>query len=106
MSLQDLASDDHEFFDFIESVTIDPLDAGEDPIPGVPGLRRQLSFDEIHSMSYQIGDVAWHVWADALGGYVPVAGDTLTDAAAQDWTVINCSSATLDTRFRLVCRPT
>jgi hypothetical protein len=49
--------------------------------------------------------VAWHVWAEALGGYMPMAGDTLTDAAAQDWTVLDCSAATLDTRFRLVCRP-
>jgi hypothetical protein len=104
MSLHDQLANDYLFFDNVENVTLDPADVGEPDIEDVPALRRELSFDEIHSMSYQMGDVAWHVWSSALGGYTPVAGDQVIDSGGTTWNVLSVAPATLETRYRLVCR--
>lgn len=52
---------------------------------------------------YTASDVAWHLPAAALGE-PPLPGDVIEDGDSRRWTVLAVVQATLDSRWRCICR--
>lgn len=100
MSLATDIADDYLFFDGVETVTF----AG---VTTVKALREPLSRSEV-AFGPQIGispsDVAINLWVSTMGGNTPQPGDTITDASSNVYQILSCQLATLQTRWRCLCK--
>jgi hypothetical protein len=69
-------------------------------------LRRPVSLREIEASggSYARGDMKFNLPQDQTS-FVPVAGDTITDAATQVWNIQEVERLALGTRYRCWCKP-
>jgi hypothetical protein len=100
-------SDDWRLIDGIELVTFTPGNPTGVPVAGVRALRRVLQRNEISALAMlgvEPDDLVWHLWDATLAGAIPRNGDTITDSAAVTWTILALGHATLDTRWRAICR--
>ncbi len=97
-------NDDLSAADNLQTVTI--TQAGtleEQTVAGV--LRQAVSMREIEASAgvLEHGDVKFHVPADGLT-FAPATGDTVTDAGAIVWDVLDADLLAFESRYRLWCR--
>ena len=68
-------------------------------------LRRKVKAREIRKLDghYRASDVTWHLPTSEMMSR-PRLGDVIIDADGQRWTVLDAREATVDSRWRCVCR--
>jgi len=105
MTLQfDASGDLADVADALESVTV--RRPGSSTVRSITSaLRRAVSTAEAEASGgkYTASDVAWHMGASELSD-PPQPGDVIVDGNGQRWNVLMAKLATLDGRWRCVCR--
>lgn len=100
----DPSTDFEDVVDGLEAVTLDRR--GHTPNTSIDhALQRALSTREVAASDgkYVMGDVRWHI-ARVEVGTSPQLGDTMEDAAGNRQLIIDRQLATLEHRWRLICR--
>jgi len=90
--------------DQLQPVTLSRPDGGA-TAQVAHALRRVMTTSEARQSGgkYTAGDVAWHLPASELTT-LPRLGDVIIDGQGGRWTVLVVHRATIDTRWRCVCR--
>jgi len=105
--LDDLPND-YSAFDGLESVTLTPLADGATPISGVQALRhteRQSPLAPLAGpLAMEPREAIFSLFTATLADAIPGCGDTITDAAADIWTITASERLTLGSRWRVTCR--
>lgn len=101
--------DEWTFLPNVEVVTITPNLPPAAPITGAKAIRRVLTDKELQGLGSTLAisplDLVFNIWPSTItGGYVPVDGDFVTDAANVNWVIITIDLRTISTRYRAVCR--
>lgn len=83
------------------------LPTGETVIPVGSAVRRAVNVDEARLLAPQVAltpdDTTWHLPVAALDAIAPAAGDRIvTDDEV--WIVLAATKATLQSRWRMLCR--
>ncbi len=104
--LFDPQDDFQQVVDGLEEVTLTPLDGS--PTQLLRALRRPPTQQEVNLLNDSIGlkldDVVWHFSDEALDGYLPQNGDTLTDGEAVVWTIVSTSRKLFGNHWRVICQ--
>ncbi|MCH8047495.1 MAG: head-tail adaptor protein [Planctomycetes bacterium] len=100
----DPATDFPDVVDRLEAVTVADVSAATNT-PVASALRRAVTTREAAASEgkYTESDVVWHLPASLLTS-PPAVGDTITDAAATVWTILEVQQAAADSRWRCVAR--
>jgi hypothetical protein len=67
-------------------------------------IRRPVTLREIEGGVYVRGDMKFHLPKQSTT-FAPATSDTITDAAAKDWTIQEVELLALGTRYRCWCKP-
>jgi hypothetical protein len=102
-ALFDPSTDFEDVVDGLEAVTL--VRRGTDNTEITHALQRALSTSEIAASDgrYIAGDVRWHI-PEVEAVTAPRLGDQIEDAAGNRWTILARQLATLEHRWRLICR--
>jgi hypothetical protein len=94
----------YQFNTGLESVTL-RVKAGEGAYVDQPvsSVKRRAE-DRLHDGRLVATDVAFHLWADNLGGASPKRGDVIADAAGVQWAIHEVQLGSQRQRYRCSCR--
>jgi head-tail adaptor len=100
----DPSTDFPDVVDQLEAVTVRDVSASTNT-PVASALRRAVTTREAEASEgkYTESDVVWHLPASLLAS-PPAVGDTITDASANVWTILEVQQAAADSRWRCVAR--
>jgi hypothetical protein len=94
-------------FDGQELVAYEPV--SDPPVSNVPAVRRPLTQSRQRNVEryveLQATDFVLHLEADPLAATSLMAGDTITDAQSQTYSVLFVERQTLNNTVVAVCRP-
>ena len=103
-TLFDPSTDFEDVVDGLEAITLDRR--GSTPNTDIThALQRAITNAEVEASNglYRMGDVRWHI-PDVEAGTAPRLGDVVVDASSDRYTIIDAQYATLEARWRLICR--
>lgn len=99
-------SEDWQWVDGVETLSITPKDPASSPIDSVQGVRTSV-LESGSPLGADYGpspeSVTFYVWAATLGGYVPNQGDIVTDESSISWVVDSTSLRSDAAQRRLLC---
>lgn len=99
-------SDDWQWVDGVETLTITPQHPTATEITGVKGVRASVS-EAAASLGGDYGPeprlVGFYVWVDTLGGYTPNQGDRVTDESSNVWVIASTSLRSDESQWGLQC---
>jgi len=103
-----MGPEDYLLFDAQEAITFTSRRPEGDTTAAVPNAVGLVYQEREAAMSgglFDVGDCAWHIPAEQLGGLVPREGDTVTQADGTTWVAHGqgCNLIALRSAYRLVC---
>jgi len=100
----DPSTDFEDIADGLEAVTLNRRGSSSN-VSITNALQRALTTREIEASDgkYRAGDVRWHL-PEAETTTAPSLGDVIVDASSNRWTILDKQHATLENRWRLICR--